>query len=267
MAASTGQNERLCTQVEKQLLGRELLPRGLRTPEIYDHGTVSGLVYFDMEWVTGRGAQEHLSIASIPEVRSFADRIETYLAWAGGEAPLRDSLHQTVVAALDARLQKIIAEAQARNTGYRILVLLEHLRNEIAQPDLEGLLTPSFCHGDLTLENMLVDQNGDIWLIDWLDAPYEQVLFDGAKLEQDLWGGWYTRTHRSIASYVLAHLRRAVSRGVQIEAVDGMVHRRLREIILAITFARIIPYTVAPADLEFVVQRLERCVHRLCNFR
>ena len=73
-----------------------------------------------------------------------------------------------------------------------------------------GTIATTFCHGDLTLENMVIDRDGRIWLIDLLDSPLEHHWQDVAKLHQDLTGGWYLRRVAPIARSALDFVSGAV---------------------------------------------------------
>src|SRR5204863_8802633 len=98
-------------------------------------------------------------------------------------------------------------------------------------------VSPTLCHGDLTLENMMVDRDGQIWAIDLLDAPYEHYWFDFAKLNQDLEGGWYLRHQPAISAAVRQYLReRCLSTVLELDSSYESVHNPL----MAITFARIL---------------------------
>ncbi|MDC0161638.1 hypothetical protein OAI94_00325 [bacterium] len=66
-------------------------------------------------------------------------------------------------------------------------------------------LETTFCHGDLTLSNMIftnnkknnfkfnINRNLEIYLVDWLDSSFETYFLDLAKLKQDLFYGWSSR--------------------------------------------------------------------------
>ncbi|MDR2005666.1 MAG: phosphotransferase [Acidaminococcales bacterium] len=59
------------------------------------------------------------------------------------------------------------------------------------------------CHGDLTLENIIVAPDKKLYLIDFLDSFYNSYLMDLAKLFRDLELGWSFRkqpvsTNRSL---------------------------------------------------------------------
>ena len=45
-----------------------------------------------------------------------------------------------------------------------------------------GELPMTLCHGDLTLENMMVGPDGTIWFVDLLDSPFEHYWQDVAKM-------------------------------------------------------------------------------------
>lgn len=53
--------------------------------------------------------------------------------------------------------------------------------------------TESFCHGDMTFENMILGMGGDIYLIDFLDSFYDSWVIDVAKMLQDAELRWHYR--------------------------------------------------------------------------
>lgn len=55
----------------------------------------------------------------------------------------------------------------------------------------------SECHGDMTLENMII-QDGEIYLIDFLDSFYNSWLIDVAKILQDADVLWSYRTYEKL---------------------------------------------------------------------
>jgi len=67
-------------------------------------------------------------------------------------------------------------------------------------------LEQSFCHGDLTLENMIVDASGDVWLIDpnFSGNLYQSWLLDAGKLLQST----HTRYHELMGSNAGVTLRK-----------------------------------------------------------
>ena len=65
-----------------------------------------------------------------------------------------------------------------------VIQSLDYLRENISI--LEKTIPVGICHGDLTLSNMLVDYNHDLYLIDFLDDFINTPIFDIIKLRQDL---------------------------------------------------------------------------------
>jgi aminoglycoside/choline kinase family phosphotransferase len=129
-----------------------------------------------------------------------------------------------------------------------IFLALEQLRD--LTPDLQA----TFCHGDLTLENIIVDDRGRPWLVDFLDAPFEHWWQDVAKLHQDLDGGWYLLSQSPIARCVVDYLsKRVLAAAAARDPRYALVH----SVMLACTFARILPYVRTPEELEFVRMRVE----------
>jgi thiamine kinase-like enzyme len=61
---------------------------------------------------------------------------------------------------------------------------LDYLRENISI--LENTIPVGICHGDLTLSNMLIDYNHELYLIDFLDDFINTPIFDIIKLRQDI---------------------------------------------------------------------------------
>ena len=158
--------------------------------------------YFDMEFVAGTDGASFLRQASVPAVREFTGLICDYLATAA-------ALESDEVVDPFAVLFQRIAEAQHRTDALsedllgRLFTMLEPVREL-------GLLHTTFCHGDMTLENMVITRDGGIWLVDLLDSPIEHYWQDVSKLHQDLSGGWYLRRVAPISRSVLGFVSRAV---------------------------------------------------------
>jgi hypothetical protein len=72
-------------------------------------------------------------------------------------------------------------------------VFLNGLMDTLRSFDWAGV-PQSLCHGDLTVENMLMCDDGGIVFIDLLDGNLDSVWMDVAKLLQDLHSGWSLRS-------------------------------------------------------------------------
>ncbi len=245
-ATDAGSSARLRRQMAKQVAFGEQMADIVRTPAVLAEGTVDDRHYFDMEFITGTDGASFLRQGSIPDIQGFAAAICDYLAAAssqlsGGQVDPYAVLHQRV-SDVQARTQALPPELFER-----LLRLLEPVRQV-------GMLPETVCHGDLTLENMLIDRRGTIWLVDLLDSPIEHHWQDVAKLHQDLSGGWYLRRVAPISRSVLSFVSRTVlDATIARDPAYAQVHRAL----LASTFVRILPYARLDSDRRMILERIE----------
>jgi len=246
-------NERLRAQAAKQRLFGERMRHVLRTPSVLDEGERDGRWYFDMELVRGVDGASHLRRASYAEVARFGDRLCAYLTEAAARAPLSpasggffESSHAKVVG-VQGRTR-----ALSQQTLARLLATLDRVRGTAQKP-------ATLCHGDLTLENIIVGEDGSLCAVDLLDAPHEHYWQDAAKLQQDLAGGWYRRSQPAIAPCVLEFLgRRLVAHATELDEDYPFVHF----LLLSLAFVRILPYARSADELAFVRERIDHFVAR-----
>ncbi len=247
-ASSPVGNERLRRQVAKQTAFAAAAGLSLRTPRILGEGTIDERYYFDMEYVRGLDGVSYLRQASYPDVVRFGDRLCEYLLLAAEQPPLMPSASASLFESLYNKICDVQRTTQriAPHDLSRLFLALDRLRN-LPQ------MNPTLCHGDLTLQNMLIDDDGTIWVVDLLDAPFEHYWQDVAKLQQDLSGGWYLLQQAPIAQCVLDYLRqRLIATAVRLMPSYAEVH----SLLVACTFVRILPYAHTPEQIEFVTRRI-----------
>lgn len=242
-------NDRLRGQIAKQLVFARTLGEVVHTPAVLEEGTLDGCAYFDMEFIRGSDGVSYLRRADNAAVVALADRFARYIEAVAAQ-PLSDASTATLFDALYRKLCDVQRRAPVLDdaTLARLFTGLERVR------DVGDGLARTLCHGDLTLENVVIDDRGEIWMLDLLDAPFEHYWQDLAKLHQDLEGGWYLLGQAPISRYVLDYVSRRVSAtAAQLEPGYAHVHA----ILLAFTFVRILPYTRSERERAFVKQRVE----------
>jgi aminoglycoside phosphotransferase (APT) family kinase protein len=248
-AAQTPANSpRLQGQARKQAAFSRAMQDIISTPQILDEGEVDGRFYYDMEFVRGPDATSFLLRASYDDVAQFADRLCSYIQLAAQRPPLAAPVHRGLFEALFSK----ICEVQ-HNTGLispdnlsRLFLALDRVRRL-------GDVPPTLCHGDLTLQNMVVGQGGTIWVVDLLDSPFEHYWQDVAKLHQDLSGGWYLLEQPPVAQCVLDFVSRRL-----LQAAEQLheSYPQLHALLVASTFVRILPYARTPEETQFVTERI-----------
>jgi len=248
-AAQTCENSpRLRGQSHKQQAFAREMKDIVSTPRILDEGEIDGRYYYDMEFVRGPDGTSYLLRASYEEVTQFADRMCNYLRAAATRKPLAGASHRGLFDALYAK----ICEVQ-HNTGLISTENLSDLFMALDRVRRLGDFSATLCHGDLTLQNMVIGQDGAIWVVDLLDAPFEHYWQDVAKLHQDLSGGWYLLEQPPVAQCVLDF----VSRRLLLAAAElHPSYPQLHALLVASTFVRILPYTRTLQETQFVTERI-----------
>lgn len=247
-AAMTSEgNGALHAQASRQRWLRSRLAGAAEVPEIFDEDEVEGLYYFDMEFVPSRDANAFLATASLSDVQNFAASVE-HLIRQLSECPSPTESAPTIQP-----LILKIAEIDTRTAGC-FAALLEPLRDMIVASDFStGTAHATVCHGDLTFENILVGAKHRLWLIDPIQSPLNHYWFDWSKLFQECEGHWYLHRRKPISTGVVHWLRNRWHR-TAVELAPG--YASWHYLLLALTFARILPYARTEADIGFVVGRV-----------
>lgn len=218
-------------------------------PAVLGEGEADGLYWFDMAFVPGRDAVAFLGAAGFDALAGFAERVERLMALlAERPAP---AAPPPGLAALLRKLDEVAlrtngAFAAALDPLRRAALLLDRLADD------DGATA---CHGDLTLENILVARDGALWLIDPIASPIDHYWVDWSKLFQDVEGGWHAHRGRPVASGVTRWLR---NRWLAAACRLSPGYRRRHALLLGLCFARILPYARDGRDRAYVAMQVER---------
>jgi len=104
-------------------------------------------------------------------------------------------------------------------------------------------LSPTFCHGDFTLENMILSSDGKLYLIDFLDSFFSHIWLDFSKLYQEIEADWISIKNKT------NHVKQNSGHKIFKQKFDAYLIENFPEYIkyhywfLALTLLRIIPYT------------------------
>lgn len=250
-AGAPAQNARLLSQADKQ---RQLLYSGLPFPAVLKSGLDQDLAFFDMEYVPGR------TVANIVcEAAPFlADAV------LGALQRLFDLFRLTAGAPLDSDLflQKIgqIAACRSPVTAPHAKEIAETAAR-LARFSWDGI-PRSACHGDLTLENILVCGNRRVVFIDCDECFASSWWLDAAKLFQDAAGHWCLRHFYLAGDRGAAMLNAAEhldSLAAQLHALVAAADRSLSDRLpqlAALHLFRTLPYAKDPRVVSFVLARI-----------
>jgi thiamine kinase-like enzyme len=232
-------NKRLRLQIAKQVGYRPAQNSKIHVPQIYKTGIENDIFFFDMEYLNCMTIAQYMESVSIKEISTFIDLL-------AGELHINDSV---IMPDTNDIFQKKIQSLYKNIPDDEIYKgALKRLENF----DFSNV-PYSKCHGDLTLENILLDVKGDIYLIDFLDSFFDSWMIDVAKLLQDLELGWSYR-HETISSNL--ELRLALAKDDLIKHIESLPNgdEKVLQIyyILLLNVMRIVPYTKDDETKEFL---------------
>ena len=175
-AATSEANTRLLAQAEKQ---RRLFMLGLPFPRVLaERIDADGRAAFDMQYLPGRSLADAVSQAATFDPAAVVKSVERMM-WLFAPAaglPLASHFFQNKIQAIAAKGGDDVRQAAAR----------------LSACNWNGI-PESPCHGDLTLENMLITTARTVAFIDCDEAWVSSYWLDFGKLFQDIEGHWCLR--------------------------------------------------------------------------
>ena len=240
-------NARLKKQCEKQ--AAFALDGAIKTPRVLRSGIDNdGLYFFEMEYVQGITLAEYIRNMEIGKVKALVNAIVKNISLPGNEEesfnpnPIFTRKFEDLNEKLHGK-DRIIDEA--------IIMLKNH--------DWSAFV-PSFCHGDMTLENIII-KNDELYLIDFLDSFYDSYLLDLGTLLQDIQAMWSYRHDEKIDMNLV--LRLIVFRDLLIDAIREKDERLVIEVYYALLqkLVRIVPYAKDAQTYQFLIDKIS-CIMR-----
>ncbi len=237
LSGSEAYNQRLERQIVKQAAFRHHI---LRAPQVYRTGYIDGCFYADMEYIDGK------TVADI----------------------IRDGDYQTAHKAICNVLTLFTPANTVLTNAHDVVKKVESMRNALNHFDFQepcqqtlGKLCectwsthPSACHGDLTLENMLV-KDGKVYLIDFLDAFHDCLEVDMAKMLQDLRCMWSFR-HNPLDAAGRDFMNNCANQLLMLYKHITHADEKQLNMMLQLTLLRIYPYLKDDATKAFLDKEL-----------
>lgn len=252
-AATISGNSRLKLQVEKQR-AYEAIDLPIKSPKIFNTGEdEDGHFFFDMEFLGGVDGHRFLESSSPAELRKFTGLLCEHFSYLRelpliGDVSIHSSFYDACLSKLG-EIQKCEVELGDQRAGaiMRQLQVIDEL----------AISEEGFCHGDCTFENMLIDRDGQIYFVDFLDSIFEHPIQDVVKLYQDLHGGWFQLKGRRISGAVLSYIDTAISQPI---SDDFPMFRKASNVLQALNYCRILPYVSEGIEKNFVINRIDRFI-------
>ena len=211
-------NKRLIKQADKQNNFRH---PSVKTPKIINIGYKDNLAYFDMEYIRGVTLAKFCQVADIQNIENIINALT--------------------------------------NTNDFKSDIKKHVKNKCLTLDnfphsiidsVDWIVPTGNCHGDLTFENILIDSQGQPYVIDFLDSYVDSIEIDYSKLMQDSFCGWSFRSLNNVPWHILRY-------------INDMLCSKRRYILLLINLYRIIPYTTNRNTHKWLQSQIERILRAI----
>lgn len=250
----TESNYRLLQQACKQNQYSQIAYKNIIVPNIYsiktqiveEEGVVQDLLTVEMEFVRGLDIIQCIESTGANQIQEILKVIINFLQF-----NVKKSISATIS-------YKIIDEkyAEVKNRiSKRYYSTLDDMFDRFNGKDLN--IPIGFCHGDLTLSNMLFTPTKELVLIDFLDSFIESPLVDIAKLRQDTLHKWscfkYKRPYDISKIYLtLQHMdKKIVEYCSQYEW-----YNKYYQLFQFLNLVRILPYCKKQETTDFVMREL-----------
>ena len=221
-------NKRLEIQAKKQA---EYNNSRIKAPKIILTGyTEKNLFYFDMEYIQGITMAEYIKTIEIGKVRSICETIVNNVVCINADDKKTDE--NIFINKIDLLNQQLkLMNNSIIDKAIRLL-----------QKHNWERFTRSQCHGDLTLENIIIKDN-QLYLIDFLDSFYDSWIMDISTLMQDVQTMWSYRHDKE--TEINTKLRLLVFRDILMDTVKRVSPQDYVEVYYALLLKllRIYPYT------------------------
>ncbi len=241
ISSSKGYNERLVNQARKQ---QNFNLSSIKTPKIFQEGyTPEGMFFFDMEYIQGITLAEYMKTVRIGEIKGIVENIVLNIV--GNDQGTNETKPEVFERKIDTLFQSIGGKDEVIDGA------LSRLRNH----DWDKF-TVSFCHGDLTLENIIVKDN-QLYLIDFLDSFYDSWIMDISTLMQDVQTLWSYRFESE--PNINTILRLIIFRDILMDTVKNIMGNTYIEVYYALLLKliRIIPYTHDELTYKFLIDKIQ----------
>lgn len=237
ISSSQDYNDRLKQQAEKQ---KSFNSTVIKAPSVKATGyTEEGLFYFDMEYIQGITLAEYMNTIEIGKVRGLVEAIVNNMIAIGETTSSEPNIFIKKIESLEEKLLE-------KNNGTINKAL------ELLKMHDWSLFTKTKCHGDMTLENIIVKDN-QLYLIDFLDSFYDCWILDVSTLLQDVQVLWSYRKEKDININKL--LRVIVFRDILLDEIKKHLGIHYIEVYYALLLKliRIFPYTKDKETFDFLI--------------
>ena len=255
-------NPRLKAQIDKQQFFLTNIAKGkITAPRIIKSGFLGDLLYFDMEYIQGVNLVQYIYDANTSELKEISHELGNIINI------MKNSVKEEFLnpALMLNKIEDI--QSSLINKNFNLdLSKLDELKILMSAINLSANTKKTFCHGDLTMENVLVDKSQKrYYLIDFLDSFIDHYWFDISKLFQDIEGKWYKFRNPEIILENMNSKMIFLNESLQNEVLkEEILYSQNHNLFLALNFARILPYA-SSEDMPYLMSTIEENINKFKN--
>jgi hypothetical protein len=223
-SSSTEYNPRLLKQIDKQNFFYNLILKNIDTPKILNVNT-ENLYSFDMDYVPALSFYDFFSSASVENIEFVIETLFSYFDFISSRFRMVDVTDKILI-----KIDSIIENSHHKNFIGHLKTIVED--NPIVVPN-------TFCHGDLTFNNILFHPNR-LFFIDFLDSYVDSFLCDLVKIKQDLYYLWSLKI-QNLSSVRMIQTYRYIWKKLE-DRYGYYIEKISFDVLDAINILRIEPY-------------------------
>lgn len=234
-------NSRLQVQCDKQ---KKYIGSKIKAPKVFRSGmTEEDLFFFDMEYIQGITLAEYIRNIEIGKIKGLVDALVENI---DKEIYFEKNEANTI-------FRKKFYDLQFKLAGNNMVI--DEALNLLKLHDWSRF-SRSFCHGDMTLENIIV-RNDQLYFIDFLDSFYDSFLMDLGTLLQDVQVMWSYRKDKNVDMNLI--LRLIVFRDLLLDSICKKDESLVKEMYFALLqkLVRILPYTNDNITWNFLIEKIK----------
>ena len=178
-SASSSYNTRLLIQIQKQSDFSKLNLKNISTPPIHFIQKTKNLYYFDMDYINGEDYSQYFTYTNKNNLDDIIVLLDNYF---------NHLLSVSKYFNPEELKKQVILKLKNLQSSSSYKELIDYLLIE-ATTKIYNQIPESFCHGDLTLNNMIF-YNNKVYFIDFLDSFVNSIIVDLIKLKQDCYYLW-----------------------------------------------------------------------------
>lgn len=246
-------NSRLKAQCKKQAV---FTSKFIKAPEVYRQGyTEDELFYFDMEYIQGMTLSEYIKTMEIGKIKGLVESLVFSLVPEEQEKVTEKEKKQAkfIFSNKITELRQVLGERNEPVIDKALHLLENHDWS---------VMKPSLCHGDMTLENIII-KNDRLYYIDFLDSFYDSWFLDIGTLLQDVQVMWSYRFQNEVSMNTV--LRLIVFRDLLLDEVNKIEPSYVLEIYYALLqkLVRIFPYTTDKDTYQFLIKKTRLVLQKI----